>query len=177
MRLSDEENRGILIQQYYEMFFYDLLRIALKITKNMSDSEEAVQETFVIAHEKIDSIRDKTKIKNWLITINCNVCKRMLREKKRLVETEYCQKIIEKNRYEDPVKYIEVEEEEKKILELIKELKVEYKQVVILYYYYQYSYKEISKYLNISSGTVKSRLWRAKDILKVKINEEMLKVQ
>lgn len=147
----------------------------------MSDSEEAVQETFMIAHQKIDCIRDKTRIKNWLITINCNVCKRMLREKKKFVETEYCEKMMDQNNYnniyEDPVKYIEIEEEEKIILDLVKELKHEYKQVVVLYYYYENTYKEISEYLNISLGTVKSRLWRAKNILKVKISEEkMLKV-
>jgi len=176
MNLFEGDKKAVLLQKYYTMFFYDLLRISLKITKNMSDSEEAVQETFVIAHEKIDYLRDEDKVKNWLITITCNVCKRILRDKKKLVEVEYFESIIEQSVFDgiyyDPIKYIEKEEDGKTILGLIEELKDEYKQVLLQYYYCQKTYEEIAEYLNINIGTVKSRLWRGKNKLKVKISEE-----
>nr|WP_242844193.1 sigma-70 family RNA polymerase sigma factor [Caloranaerobacter azorensis] len=49
------------------------------------------------------------------------------------------------------------------------ELKPHYKQVIMLYYYNELSYREISEALEISIGTVKSRLNRAKNILKTEI--------
>jgi RNA polymerase sigma-70 factor (ECF subfamily) len=75
--------------------------------------------------------------------------------------------MIENEQY----KYEHVLEElgEKELLEMIQELSVQYRMVFNLYAIEGYSHKEISKKLNISEGTSKSNLSRARELLKSKI--------
>jgi RNA polymerase sigma-70 factor (ECF subfamily) len=69
---------------------------------------------------------------------------------------------------EDPLPHFEAEG----VMNLLMELKLEYRKVVTLYYLESYSYKEISKILDIPIGTVMSRLARGKDVLRRKLRNE-----
>lgn len=58
------------------------------------------------------------------------------------------------------------------VMELLMELKIEYRQAVTLFYLESYSYKEISQILDVPIGTVMSRLARGKDVLRRKLRNE-----
>ena len=58
------------------------------------------------------------------------------------------------------------------LMELLMELKIEYRQAVSLFYLESYSYKEISQILDVPIGTVMSRLARGKDVLRRKLRNE-----
>ena len=64
-------------------------------------------------------------------------------------------------------------DESKQLFDVVTSLKFVYKEIIILYYYQEFDTLEISKILNIAEGTVRSRLYRAREILKKKIGRRM----
>lgn len=68
------------------------------------------------------------------------------------------------------IKKVEKEYENVEVMELISHLSEEFRSIIILYYFNDLSYKEISEILNISEGTVKSRLHRGKNELYKMLN-------
>lgn len=150
--------------------FVDLLKLYEKdiylFAKHMLGNEElikdAVQETIMTVYEKIEDLRNLDSFKFWLLKILGNKCRDILKRQKKIVYLDnYIEKIHIENGYE------EIE-----IRECLKALSEDYKRVVVLYYFNDLSYKEISVLLNISEGTVKSRLSRAKEKLSKIIHKE-----
>lgn len=150
--------------------FVDLLKLYEKdiylFAKHMLGNEElikdAVQETIMTVYEKIEDLRNLESFKFWLLKILGNKCRDILKRQKKIV---YLDNYIEKVHIENGYEEIEIRE----CLEALSE---DYKKVVVLYYFNDLSYKEISALLNISEGTVKSRLSRAKEKLSKIIDKE-----
>ncbi|MCH5266534.1 MAG: sigma-70 family RNA polymerase sigma factor [Lachnospiraceae bacterium] len=136
-----------------------MLRLAYSVLHNVADAEDAVSEAILKAWTKRNHLRDKGKMKNWLLRIvlndSCNIIRR--RRKEKLVEDaqSYIEKVTEM-----------YEEEESGIWQLVLKLREEYRGVVVMHYYGELSVKEISKVLRIPEGTVKTRLHRARTELK-----------
>ena len=124
--------------------------------------KDAVQETIMTVYEKIEDLRNLDSFKFWLLKILGNKCRDILKRQKKIV---YLDNYIEKVHIENGYEEIEIRE-------CLKALSEDYKKVVVLYYFNDLSYKEISAILNISEGTVKSRLSRAKEKLSKIIDKE-----
>lgn len=153
----------------FETYKAKVYRVACYILKNEQDSKDIVQEAFIIAYKKMDTLRDPSKFEGWICTIACNLAKDKYRKRKREILTDSYEKIIPfSDSVESFVCYdelLEKKELKEKILEHIHRLDSHYRNVILLYYYLELSYDEIAKTLDISSGTVKSRIFRAKKIL------------
>lgn len=130
---------------------------------NKEDAEEAMQESFIKLMYKSPGFIDEQHEKAWLIRITTNVCKDMLRSiwRKRVVKMEeienYC-----------------VHPSDIDIMEDILKLPAKYKAVIYLYYFEDYTVKEISETLGIKNSAVKMRLKRGRDILKIELEGEGL---
>lgn len=154
----------------FETYNKKVYRVAYYILKNEEDAKDIVQDAFIQAFSKIDTLTDKGKFESWICTIAANLSKNQYNKKKKELLVEDDSKIIP-FLYNDtdldlPENILENRELNKYILEQINSLDSHYKQVLILYYYLEQSYDEISKSLDISIGTVKSRLYRAKSLIK-----------
>lgn len=132
-----------------------MYRLALGILKNNHDAEDALSEAVIKAYENLAGLRNKDKFKPWIMTILVNVSKNMITKNSRLQLTDDITIIRE-----------EVVEYENDIWDSVMSLGEQHMQIVILYYYDGFSTKEIAKILNVSEGTVKSRLSRARQHLK-----------
>jgi RNA polymerase sigma-70 factor (ECF subfamily) len=130
---------------------------------NKEDAEEAVQESFLKLIYKSPQFINNEHEKAWLIRVTINVCKDMLRSiwRKRVVSIEDIE------RYYDSSKEIEIMEE-------IIRLPSKYKDVIYLYYFEDYSIKDISKILKVTESAVKMRLKRGRDALKIELEGEEL---
>lgn len=139
-----------------------LYHISKSILKNDADCGDAVQETLLKAYEKLPMLKEEKFFRTWITRILINECKGILRKRKNVIPYEdYMDnaRMFEENRYHHLYMAI---------MELPEDLRI----LVTLYYIEGFSQKEISEILEIPEGTIKSRLSRARDFLKVQLSDE-----
>lgn len=151
-----------LYKDYYDMAY----RRAYYILKNKTLAEDAVHEAFVIIYYKMDQLKNTDRIVPWMMTIvrNCALSQLNIQGKCAIINDFSC--FQEQTYQQDLLDLIEEKEIRKEIINIInEELKEPYQHVIILRYYYNFSYEDIARLLNIKIGTVKSRIYRAKQII------------
>ncbi len=140
----------------------NIYRVARGILSNEHDIEDAMQNTVIKAYEKINTLKRNEFFRTWLVRILINECNEIIRRNKRIVS------INESNheeRYNDCYENIDLT---KAINSLSEELRV----TTVLFYFEDMSIKDIASVLNIPNGTVRSRLSRARKILREIIGED-----
>ena len=166
-----------LVKEYQKMVY----NVAYKILKDREDAADATQEAFIKAYKAIDSFRQDSKFSTWVCSIVTNTCYDILRKSKRnktqslyFEHDEQEQKIPlpDNNDNVNPLKVTTNSELRRYLLEAISSLDLDQREVVILRELNDYSYQEISKELDISIGTVKSRLSRARIKIIEKLREQ-----
>jgi len=133
----------------------NLFIVARSIVKNEADCADVMQETITKAFSNIHTLKEPSYFKTWIIRILINECNRMIRKKKRVHPVPYD---MRKTSYTGEYEQIE-------LFEVIDELDEQLQTIVTLFYVEDLSVKEISKVLEVSEGTVKSRLYRARQQL------------
>ncbi|MFV8826498.1 RNA polymerase sigma factor [Alkalihalobacterium sp. APHAB7] len=171
-RLKNKEEEGLreLMRLYGDYFF----RVALLLLKDRYEAEEVVQDLFVTAYEKVDTLLDANKLKSWMTSITINLCRRRLRKwsfrhiflRKRDEEDIDA---IDFTSAEDIVIQVEGDEE---LVGHLQTLDYQYREVLTLYYYSSYSVSEISELLDMKENTVKSNLFRGRKLLKERLERE-----
>lgn len=160
--LNKEERIEWLMNEYSQ----NIARLAFTYTKQKQLSEDIAQEVFIKCYENLDNFRNESSYKTWLYRITVNLCKDKLRSWsfKNIVLTEFFTKIKSTNK--SPEMELVGLEEKRLVAEKILSLPVKYREVIILYYYEEMSYNQISDLINLSIQTIKSRLHRARLLLK-----------
>lgn len=138
--------------------------VAYSILQNEADTEDAVCSAIGIAFEKLGQLRLPGSFKSWYLTIVKNEA---LQIKRKRLELPGNEQVAEKL-HPSYDKYDELWD----VLQMLPE---EFRLVIVLYYYSDFSIREIAKILDIPTGTVKSRLNRGKGKLKkiLEGNEEV----
>lgn len=145
------------------MYLDCVYRVAVNGCQNYADAEDVVQNTFMKLWEKEDIFEDDTHARKWLIRVAVNECNSLWRSpwKRRMASLEELQ--------QEPIFSTE---EKSNLYYAVMELPVEYRQVVHLYYFEDYSVKEIVQIMKLSQTAVQTRLLRARQKLKEKLKED-----
>lgn len=130
--------------------------------KNIQDTEDAVQSTFIKFLQYKGTFKDQEHIKAWLIVTASNNCKNFLKH--------WWRKNIDIDSLQE--KFITFNEENKYIFEKIMNLPQKYKLIIYLYYYEGYKLKEIAEKLKMNDSTVRSYLRRGRNLLRDIIEED-----
>lgn len=161
-------NENIEINELEMLIHINELRMyktASSILYCEDDINEAIQRTIIIVFNNINKLRNKKSFNTWLTKILINECKKI-----------WNQNIIKnKNSFSiDSMEYLVEKEKEDYsfVKEVIEKLDEKYREIVVLYYYDEFSVREISKILKIPQGTIKSRLSRAREQIKKMIKED-----
>lgn len=159
--------------EIYELYADVLFGICLKYSRNYQDAEDTLQDSFLIIFDKITQYNKKGSFEGWLKRIAINTALQKYRKKTPL------QLVKEVTEVED---LVEIDFEDKNLdidflLNLIQQLPDQYRLVFNLYVLDSYSHKEISKMLNISEGTSKSNLSRARKKLKIALETQQQREQ
>lgn len=170
MLLEREEIFDQLMQEYSD----DILHLVYTYVKNRTTAEDLTQEIFLKCYEKLNQFNQQATLKTWVYRIASNHCKDYLR-------SWHYRKITLSDKILDyiPSKSKQVEEEiiansEENILtNAVMNLPLKYREVVFLHYYEELSLAEISKITTVNINTIKTRLKRAKELLKDKMIEEV----
>ncbi|MCK5147148.1 sigma-70 family RNA polymerase sigma factor [bacterium] len=161
----------------YKGGIYNLI---YQMIKNHEETEDLVQETFIKAFNSLQSYNNSYAFSTWLYKIAYNHCIDAIRKKKlktlpldrpiRLKEGEVHHQI--KDDSLSPESRYLFNERQDMIKKTISELPERYRRAIILRHQEDKSYEEISKILDIPLGTVKARIFRAREMLKKRILEE-----
>lgn len=168
------ESFEILVERYQKQVY----NIAYRHTGNRDDAYDLSQEAFLKAYRGIKNFRQDSSFKTWIYHITVNVCRDHLRKSRKFHEVSIDEPVysndgdMEKqltNNSKGPDETYESKELSEFIQSLINDLQHEYKEVIVLREMHQLSYEEIANVLKCSIGTVKSRLNRARKVLKDRI--------
>lgn len=151
-------------RQLYTQYKDTLFVLCLKYCRTKSEAEDNLQDSFVTIFEKIKSYKGNGSFEGWMkrITINKAIDKY---KKEPFFDSIDNHQIDDNTEVNDEQTNIPLD----KMLEFVQELPSRYRLVFNMYQLDNYSHQEISEQLNISIGTSKSNLHRAKVILKEKI--------
>jgi RNA polymerase sigma-70 factor (ECF subfamily) len=144
-----------LFEEHKDMVY----RVALSYTGNTHDAQDVCQEVFLRLIKWIDRIKEGAE-RGWLTKVTVNCCKNLRSSYSRCNTRE----LLETDAVSQP--------KDDSLIETIMLLPGEYRIVVYLFYYEEYSTKEIAKLLHISQSAVTTRLHRARQQLRRKLKEE-----
>jgi RNA polymerase sigma factor (sigma-70 family) len=158
---------GYLLQQYEQK----LKLYALKLTANLDDSQDLVQETMLKALKYKSKFSEGTNFSAWMHTIMKNTfINQYRRKKKRLVTTDATenQMYINNSRYisDYPSDHLTLHKE---IKHTVEQLDHKYKEPFQLHFD-GYKYQEIAEQLHLPVGTVKSRIFTARNLLSMQLS-------
>ncbi len=162
-KLSEDNRRlamEMVVQKYRDRLFYH----AVYIVKDWEEAYDAVQEVF----------NEDFRIKAWLYRVTSNLCFNLVRNRKRrgaILESVP----RDESSAPDQIERVFASERQSEVLEAIEQMTDDHKEILLLRYYNDLSYAEISSVLDIKLGTVMSRLSRARcRLLEVmETNDEM----
>jgi RNA polymerase sigma-70 factor (ECF subfamily) len=151
--------------QLYKLFSSKLFSICLKYSRNYAEAEDNLQDSFMTIFKKIQQYNNKGSFEGWIKRITINTALQRYREKGVF-------KIVNEDNIKDAS--VEIEDDDISIdflLKIIQELPDRYRLVFNLYVLDGYSHGEVAKMMNITAGTSKSNLARARLILKEKVED------
>ncbi len=152
--------------QLYKQYASKLFSLCLKYSKNYAEAEDNLHDAFITVFSKIDQYKNRGSFEGWLKRIAINTSLQRYRENVGVFD------IVNEGNIEDVT--VDINDEDVSIdflLKIIQELPDRYRLVFNLYVLDGYSHVEISELINISEGTSKSNLARARMILKEKIED------
>ena len=137
-------------------------RVALNFLGSPEDAEDAVQEVLMRLYLSKERFEGDEHVKRWLIRVTLNFCKNVARAERRRIPTPP----------EDLALSVPFEAEEQiALFTAVMSLPEKYRVPLYLFYYEEYSVKEIGRVMEISESAVTTRLSRARAILRTELEE------
>jgi RNA polymerase sigma-70 factor (ECF subfamily) len=164
-RSGDREAFAELVRKYQSR----VLTLATRMLDNRSEAEDIAQDIFVKVFQSLHAFRGASRLSTWLYRITVNHCLNHIRHRTRqqqtLVVTEP-QERIQGSPTNNPHKTLEQKERWALVQAKLQALSPEHRTIILLRDFEGLSYEEIADVLQLESGTVKSRLHRARMELK-----------
>ena len=171
MKKDTYQSAQMVVERLIEDYGQDVLKIAYLYVKDPQLAEDIFQEVFYKVMKNYHKFEHLSSEKTWLIRITINTCKDLLRTSwLRRVTTFGTLEEQNQTQYEQPFDMTQ-SESNNELYEMIMKLPQRYKEVILLFYYEDFSYDEMAKILNIPKGTVQSRLARGREKLKKMMEE------
>lgn len=149
--------KEISIEKVIEKYANMVYRIALTRCGTVENAEDVFQDVFIKYSQKERMFQNSEHEKAWFIRVTLNLTKNQKQSLWNKKITNLDENIVFENK------------EEQEVFSIVCELPQNYRTVVYLLYYEGYKVKEISKLMKTSEGTIKTWLFRAREILKEKI--------
>ena len=152
----------IPVQELVDMYKNNIYAAAFNICKSAADAEDVVQETFLQYYTTKKEFDDEKHIRYWILRVAINKAKNIQSSFRRKNETAL-EDYVETLTFETP--------ESRELFEEVMKLPEKYRVVIHLFYYEDYSVKEIAKILRVTESSVKVRLSRGRAKLKDALKE------
>jgi len=167
----ENERDSILLRNIIQEHGEYLLRLAYFYVRDWPIAEDIIQEVFVTYYLKSDQFENRSSLKTYLAKITVNKCHDHLRSWKNKIHI-YTHRLFDNSssKKETPEQILIDRDQDDLLIREVLDLSIKYRDVILLYYYQEFTIVEISKILNCPENTVKTRLSRAKAMLKSKLS-------
>jgi len=150
------------LEELVERYGDSLYAVAFNVCGNRADAEDVLQETFLRYHRSDKEFEDEQHLRAWLIRVAVNAAKDVRRSfwhRNRVSLQEY----MESAAFDS--------QESRDLFEAVMSLPEKYRIVIHLYYYEDYSVREIAGILKLTEGNVRVRLSRGRTLLRQQLKE------
>lgn len=161
-RKGDKTAFGKLIEAYQAPVY----NLAYRMLNNSGEAEEAAQEAFIRAYTRLHTYNPKHKFSTWMLSITSNYCIDLIRKRRALLlsidEPLPPHPALMSEKSAGPESQLVMNEQQEMVQALLQELPEDYREAVVLRYWYELSYDEIATTMDTTVSAVKSRLFRAR---------------
>lgn len=162
----DTEIQEVIYRKYYA----DVYTYALYLSRNEQAAQDLVSQTYLKAFIYLpDHI---TQIKSWLLRVCRNLYFDELRKQKRRTRVSLDTFLPFLKAKENPKAEFEQKQSRNDLLELLQSIPIIYRDVIVQFYFMELSIKEIAEISAVNPATVKTRLHRAKVLLKQEMEDQ-----
>ncbi len=150
-----------LVEQHYAMLY----RFAYRLSGSAVDAEDLTQETFCTAQEKIGQLRDPASARGWL----CKILRNHFLHRRRANNVVTWESLDSLECDPEDAADAAAEVDSERLQAVLADLPEAFRTPVILFYFEEFSYRQIADQLGVPIGTVMSRLARAKAFLRYRL--------
>ncbi len=152
-----------VMQDFVERYYGRVYRLCYSFVRDREEACDLAQDVFVKLLDRMDSFRAEADLSTWIYRIGVNTCIDSLRKRKRRAAEPFDERYHDVAHSDDFAEKAAVSE---MVRDALMELPIKYRAVVILREFEDRSYREIAEVLECSVGTVESRLYRGREMLK-----------
>lgn len=155
------------VQSLVDEHYQGLYRYAFRLSGSAADADDLTQEAFCQAQAKLGQLRDWSRARTWLFSIVRNAYLHRLRSRKveNVVSLDGVAELSDRASQEEP----DISPEQ--LQEALNRLPEAFRTPIILYYFEDFSYRDIADQMDLALGTVMSRLARAKAYLRAALQK------
>lgn len=139
--------------------------LAMGILKNEADAADAMQDAILKAYCNLDQLKDRSRFRPWILSIVHNTAIEYIRKQKNIVDLESQEELAAPEPAVDTATRLTV-------WEGVQRLKLPYRTVIILFYYENYSVRQIAEVTHTSVIAIKQQLSRGRKMLAQLLNKE-----
>jgi RNA polymerase sigma-70 factor (ECF subfamily) len=154
-----------LVQQHYALLY----RYAYRLTGSEPDAEDLTQQAFLTAQLKLEQLRDECCARAWLIKIVRNA---FLRNRRAPVCLTLCE--LDSVPAIESATTVDLDFDAEQLQSALNDLPEEFRSALILFYFREFTYREIAELMGTPIGTVMSRLARGKAYLRQQLTAHEL---
>ncbi len=166
---DNEIEKGKFIDELMNQHSRKVYLLALSYVKDKGLAEDIAQEVFIKCYKSLHHFRGDSQITSWLYRITVNTAKDFLRSKSFNIlkyPKSFFESLIKSG---SPEEAMLKQDQREAVLQTVLSLSTKYREVIILYYFQDEKMEDIAEILHLNLNTVKTRLSRARSILKGKI--------
>ena len=175
---GDREAFRVIVERYQSYLY----RTAFAFLGSPEDAEDSLQEIFIKVYRYLGTFKLGNRFRPWIYTIALNHLRKQYKKKKNIIqftpaEPEFLESLPDNSAGTNPLSVFEKKEIRAEVNKAVNNLKGDLKEVVILYYINEMSVEEVAQTLKLGKENVKSRLFRARKILKNILKKDKTELQ
>ncbi|MDA2510658.1 sigma-70 family RNA polymerase sigma factor [Bacillus cereus] len=166
------EDKEDLIDEIMNKYGQEVLQLVYSYVNNKEVAEDVTQDIFVKCYKSLHTYKGNSNLKTWLWRIAINHCKDYLKSwyNKKVIVTEDDFTYMESQK-ESVEQMVIQNAEDSRLASAVMSLSIKYREVIYLFYYEELSIKEITTVIEVKENTIKTRLKKAKELLKKGLEE------
>lgn len=166
------EDKEDLIDEIMNKYGQEVLQLVYSYVNNKEVAEDLTQDIFVKCYKSLHTYKGKSDVKTWLWRIAINQCKDYIKSwyNKKVIVTEDDFMYMESQK-ESVEQTVMQNAEDRELASAVMNLPIKYREVIYLFYYEELSIKEIATVIDVKENTIKTRLKKAKELLKKGLEE------